>query len=88
MKKTHDIAVKVGTYKKDGQDKARWRTVGCILEGDDGNKVLLLNRDFNPAGVPFKEGSETIMLSMFEPDNKSSAKPAPTTSEVKDEIPF
>ena len=64
-KKTHDLAVKVGEYEKDGQTKNRYVNIGMILEKDDGGRFMLLNRSFNPAGVPFKEGSETIMVSMF-----------------------
>ena len=67
-KKLYDIAVKTGEYTNgQGETKARYTNVGAIMANDDGGKFLMLNRYFNPAGVPFKEGSDSILLSMFEP---------------------
>ena len=93
-KKTHDLAVKVGEYEKDGQTKNRYQNIGMILEKDDSGRFMLLNRHFNPAGVPFKEGSETIMVYMFSAttsgkENKEEA-PAPTENknQYKDDNPF
>lgn len=68
MRKTHDLAVKTGEYvAKDGQTKGRYQNVGSVLEGDDGRRVILLAKWFNPAGVPDPKGGDTILLSMFEP---------------------
>jgi hypothetical protein len=85
-KKTHDLAVKVGEYEKDGQTKNRYVNIGMILEKDDGGRFMLLNRSFNPAGVPFKEGSETIMVSMF--SVKSGEQNEDKTPPADDDIPF
>ena len=85
MKKVYDVAVKVGTYQKDGQDKARWQNVGVVLKNDEGNMMMILERSFNPAGVPFKAGENTIILSFFDP--KGSSQPAPV-KQVEEEIPF
>jgi len=85
-KKTHDLAVKVGEYEKDGQTKNRYVNIGMILEKDDGGRFMLLNRSFNPAGVPFKEGSETIMVSMF--SVKSGEQNEDKTPPTDDDIPF
>jgi hypothetical protein len=85
-KKTHDLAVKVGEYEKDGQTKNRYQNIGMILEKDDGGRFMLLNRSFNPAGVPFKEGSETIMVSMF--SVKSGEQNEDKTPPTDDDIPF
>ena len=69
--KTHDLAVKTGTYTdRQGNEKGRWQNVGSVLETNDGGRVILLNRTFNPAGVPNPEGRDTVMLSMFEPKDK------------------
>ncbi len=65
-KKAYDLAVKVGTYTKDGEEKNRYANIGAVITKDDGGKFILLNRHFNPAGVPFAEGKETIMVLMFE----------------------
>ncbi len=84
-KKTHDLAVKVGEYEKDGQTKNRYVNIGMILEKDDGGRFMLLNRSFNPAGVPFKEGSETIMVSMFSTTSgkeNNEEKPAPSDGDI------
>ena len=76
--KTHDLAVKTGTYTdRNGNEKGRWQNVGSVLETNDGGRVILLNRTFNPAGVPNPEGRDTVMLSMFEPRDDNKAQPAP-----------
>lgn len=74
-KKLYDLAVKTGSYTdREGKEKGRWQNVGSVLQMDDGGKVILLSRWFNPAGVPFKDGSDQIMVSMFEPkDQQPSA---------------
>lgn len=64
--KKYDVAVKTGTYMKDGQEKSRFENVGAVWAGDNGH-YLVMKRTFNPAGVPFKEGSDSIFLSLFEP---------------------
>lgn len=66
MKKVKDLAVVTGTYTKDGQTKNKYKTVGAMVENDKG-QFLFLDRSFNPAGVPFKEGSESIIISLFDP---------------------
>jgi len=98
--KTHDLAVKTGTYTtRDGQEKGRWQNIGAVLEMDDGGRVLLLNRTFNPAGVPNPDGRDTVMVSMFEPrdDNRqqqpqqSAPSPAPRQHSggvTQDDVPF
>lgn len=70
-RKIYDLAVKTGTYRdRDGNDKARWANVGAVLQMDDGSKLMLLDRWFNPAGVPIlsdRDKGDRVMLSMFEP---------------------
>lgn len=66
MKKIKDLVVTTGKYTKDGQEKNRYVNVGAVMQNDDGNHFIFLNRHFNPAGVPFKEGSESIIVSMFD----------------------
>ena len=77
--KTHDLAVKTGTYTdRNGNEKGRWQNVGSVLETNDGGRVILLNRTFNPAGVMNPDGRDTVMLSMFEPrDDNKAQQPAP-----------
>lgn len=69
-KKIKDLAVKTGSYTdRQGNEKHRWMNVGSVLKLDEGS-VILLNRSFNPAGVPFKDGSDVVMISMFDPKDK------------------
>lgn len=99
MAKLHDLAVVIGTYTdRSGQEKKRWKNIGSIIETRDGGKVILLDRTFNPAGVPTEPGRDSIMISMFAPkDASSGAAPTPTASlpaaagnfnDMADDIPF
>lgn len=65
MKKVADLAVKVGSYERDGKTKNRYLNVGSKMEGDNGS-FFLLNRTFNPAGVPNPDNRDSIILSVFE----------------------
>ena len=93
-KKLYDLAVKTGTYTdRSGEEKGRWENIGSVLQMDDGGKVILLKRSFNPAGVPFKDGSDQIMVSMFPPKEQEQAAPARRSAParpapVDDDIPF
>lgn len=67
-KKLYDLTVKTGEYiDREGNTKANWLTIGALMEGNDGNMFAMIERTFNPAGVPFKEGSRSILVSCFEP---------------------
>ena len=93
-KKLYDLAVKTGSYTdREGNEKGRWQNIGSVLQMDDGGKVILLSRTFNPAGVPFKEGSDQIMVSMFPPKDKDGQTSAPRSAPAQtqagdDDIPF
>ena len=77
MKLTHKLAIKTGTYEKDGQTKNKYQHVGVIMEGQNG-PFILLNKTFNPAGI--QDGKESVIISMFE------AKPKDETE--SDDFPF
>ena len=67
FKKTHDLAVKTGSYTDaQGNDKGRYLNVGLILTNEKNEKMMLLNRTFNPAGVPNPDGKDTVIISRFE----------------------
>lgn len=82
-KKLYDLAVKTGSYTdREGAEKGRWQNIGAVMQGDDGNAFLMLAAWFNPAGVPRKDGSESILVSCFKPEPKDgqqtqSRSPAP-----------
>ena len=77
FRKTHDLAVKVGSYTdREGREKGRYENVGHILQGDQGAKLMLLKRTFSPAGVPNPDGRDTVILSVFEVrDERGSQAP-------------
>ncbi len=85
MKKLYDLAVKTGTYEKDGETKNRYENVGSVMEKDDGGKFIFLNRTFNPAGVPNPENRSNVILSMFKNEPKKEAAPPPVND---DDVPF
>jgi len=94
--KTYDLAVKIGTYTdRQGNEKGRWKNIGSVLQMDDGGKVLLIDRTFNPAGVPNPDNRDSVMVSLFPP--KERDEPAPERSHGKgpahggisqDDVPF
>jgi len=64
--KKYDVAIPLGNYTdKDGKEKTRWQNVGAILEGDKG-PYLLLDRWFNPAGLPNPENRTSVILTLLE----------------------
>ena len=78
MKKTHDIVVKVGSFTdKEGKTKNRYINVGSKMEGDNG-AFFLLNRTFNPAGVPNPDNRDSVILSLFEVKEKDAQQSNPT----------
>jgi len=89
MKKVKDLAVKTGTYQKDGQTKNRYMNVGIVMRGDDGNEFIFLERTFNPAGVPNPDGKSTVLVSMFDvKDGQAKQEPVAQSVDDVDSIPF
>lgn len=68
-RKLFDAAVPCGEYTdRNGITKAKWETVGSVIETDNGKRGLLLKRTFNPAGLPVDDKSPyTAFISLFEP---------------------
>jgi len=88
-KKLMDLAVKTGEYtNKEGAVKGTYENIGAVMESD-GRKYILLNRTFNPAGLPNPDNRSTIIVSLFELRGKESA-PAPKTNfdDMESDIPF
>lgn len=82
MKKIKDLAVKTGEYESGGQKKGRWKNVGALMEDDKGGQFIFLDRTFNPAGVPAKEGSESIILSIFDVKQRDTQPTAHETAKA------
>lgn len=69
--KLFDIAAKTGEYMdQQGNAKGRWQNVGAVMQGNDGGQFIMLAAWFNPAGLPRKEGSESVLLSCFTPQDR------------------
>lgn len=89
MKKTHDLAVKIGEYTApDGTTKGRYQTVGAVLLGEQDREVLFLSRWFNPAGVPDTSGKnyDSVLLYKFERRDDDVRAPAPAPQQASPEI--
>lgn len=90
MSKKFDMVVKSGEYVSGGQTKTRWKTIGAVMDDGKGGMYAFIDATFNPAGVPRKEGSESIMISFFEPKERSQKQSEPATQpqEPSEEILF
>ena len=76
MKKVYDLSVKVSSYvDREGTTKNKYENVGSVMEKDDGGKFIIMNRTFNPAGCPNPENKSSVIISMFEPREKTESKP-------------
>ena len=75
MAKKYDVVVKTGTYIQNGEEKGRYLNVGAVMSGEHG-PYMLLNKTFNPAGVPGDPNKDSILLSLFEPRDRQDG-PAP-----------
>lgn len=68
-----ELAVATGTYedRNSGQMKNRYANIGALMESTnqqgEASMFILLDRHFNPAGVPFKPGSDQVLISAFDP---------------------
>jgi hypothetical protein len=88
MKKLYDLAVKTGSYEKNGETKNKYENIGAIMEGENG-KFIFIKRTFNPAGVEVQPGRSDIIVSMFAPKSDAAPEPAaPHPAVSEGEIPF
>jgi len=92
--KKYDVSAKVGSYQKDGETKTIWKTIGQVR--DDGNgEYLLIDKTFNPAGLPCDPNKDQVSLSLFTPRNDKVATQSVTQTntptplpDVDENIPF
>ena len=69
-RKIADLVVKTGEYQNgQGETKGRYENVGSMMEGDNGN-FMILKRTFNPAGVPNPDCKDSVIVSCFEPQQQ------------------
>ena len=96
--KIKDLVVKLREYQdRDGNKKAQWLPVGSLMRGDDGSEFIMLDRHFNPAGVPNPDNRGNLLVSMFDPkqddrqqrqQDRQQDQQQPRSSNMDDEIPF
>lgn len=87
-KKIYDLLVKTGSYESSGETKGRYQNIGVVLEKDDGGRFILMDRAFNPAGVPHDVSKgNTIMVSMFEP-KQDEGHDKPPREEPRRQSPY
>lgn len=94
--KTHDLSVKVGSYEKNGETKGRYKNCGALFTHGDGSMYLLVDRTFNFAGVPDKDGRDSVLVSVFpvKDGDKGGSKPQgpqrqPSPDQIQDDdVPF
>ncbi|MBQ7220699.1 MAG: hypothetical protein IJS28_06955 [Synergistaceae bacterium] len=53
-----------------GEQRTSWLNVGAVIMGKEGRPYMMLKAHFNPAGIQRKEGSESILISLFKPKPK------------------
>jgi len=73
-RKIRDIVAKTGEYiDHSGHKKGRYTNAGSLFYNDEEKSFfILLNRTFNPAGVPLTDRGEadSVLLSCFNPERK------------------
>lgn len=68
--KKYECVVALGEYTDgQGQTKTRWQNVGAVIQTDKGH-MMLLDRTFNPAGMPNPENRTNIVVNLFEPQQR------------------
>jgi len=92
-KRVKDLAVVTGTYTNgQGEEKRRYMNCGALMENDDGGQFIMLNRFINYAILPRKQGSESILISVFDlrdsDSSEASEKPAMVSGDLDDDVPF
>lgn len=88
--KLGNLSVKTGEYTKDGETKGRYENIGVLWQGDKGMYVIL-KRSANLAAYPFKEGGDSIIVSVFQDKDdapKGKASSASVDDPFNDSVPF
>ena len=81
MAKLYDMCVKTGSYTdQTGTLKNRYKNIGVVMSGNDGGKYILLEKTFNPAGVPGDSDKDSCMVSLFEVKDQQNGSPTPPRS--------
>jgi hypothetical protein len=90
-KKIKNLSVALSKYTDhNGNEKTNWLNIGAIFQKDDGGKFMIINRTFNPAGVPNPDNKDSLIVGMFDvkEDDKPSGNNSGPEPENIDDIPF
>ena len=72
MTKLFDLVVTTGSYvNSQGETKKQYKNIGIVKQGEN-SQYILLDRTFNPAGVPNPDNKDMLIVSMFEPKEKAA----------------
>ena len=71
--KIKDAAVVTSKYTFNGQEKARWTSIGALYQKDDGSMFLSLNAFFNLAALPRNDGSDRVIIGLFDPKKREDS---------------
>lgn len=93
-KRVKDLAVVTGSYtNSNGEEKRRYMNCGALMEGDDGGQFIMLSRFINYSILPRKQGSESILISVFDIREREGVadaadKPAMVSGDLDDDVPY
>jgi hypothetical protein len=75
--KLYDICFVAGEYQtQSGEQKKRYENVGVVMNGEYG-PYIIMNRHFNPAGVPGDGTKASVILKLFKNEPTQDAYPDP-----------
>ncbi len=69
MAKKYDAVIGL-PYTQNGEEKTKWQNVGAVVTTQNGGFMMLLDRTFNPAGMPNPENRTNIVINLFEPQQR------------------
>lgn len=68
-----NLAVKIQTP---GMNKPFWKQIGVARQSPNGDIFLMIDRDWNPAGVPVDDPTKrSILVALFEEDESGRKTP-------------
>lgn len=81
----YNITVKVGSYTDSkGDTKGKYKTVGAVMEKEDGSRFGMIDPTFNFAALKREEGRDMVIVSFMEPKSKDE-QPKQTANEAWEE---
>lgn len=98
-KKVGDIAARIGTYQKDGQDRGRYVNLGTLFQGEDGGYFLNLDAYYDLGQIhgmqrrdDHKRGRDlrdNLSLFVFSDEGRAGkAAPGGSMADLPEDVPF